>query len=385
MKGYNNARNTKRAIRMASKSRKILKTTILALTTVVLLGTFATFAVLFFSYQRGDDENNEDAICAQAEKAVRDGDPLAAMALYHRLMALNPFESRYENAYLHTLMAARDFETLAAATNGSSTVFAPTAEETAVEAAIARGVELLNCRSNELAVATFASVTNLNAFSVTPFLVQALASAGQPELGLTVARDYTARFPHPAVLLQALEWSALARRRDLVDECRTRALRIRGRVGLSLARYCDALAAWLDDNDAELSRTIKDLDGEIPTPLARLLLLRHAAQTGTAETVERAYDAAVAGEPANSRVISLARNAVKVFLANHFPNKVTLDEILRLTALINDPENPDVDILRLSILAKHVRGTLLKQELEEALRRFPNDRGLLRIRDQQAR
>lgn len=149
----------------------------------------------------------------------------------------------YENKNGHGIVRGWDFQTLAAATNGASTAFVLTDEEKAVEAALARGAALANCQSNELAAAAFASVTNLNAFSATPFLIQAQAKAGHPDLALSIALDYTARFPHPYILEQAAEWSALARRRDLVATCRDRALRVRGRTGISVAHYCDALLA----------------------------------------------------------------------------------------------------------------------------------------------
>ena len=366
------------------KNSKTVKVALLLITGAVLVASFATFGILFFTYERGDDAHNEDTLAARAAEARSNGDFLTAAALYNRLMALNPFEKQHETDYLHALVGLRDFETLAAATNGASTAFVLTDEEKAVEAALARGAALANCQSNELAVAAFASVTNLNAFSVTPFLIQAQAKAGHPDLALSIALDYTARFPHPLILRQAAEWSALARRRDLVTTCRDRSLRVRGRTGISVAHYCDALLAWLDGKDDELARAVKDLNGEIASPLTRLLTLQCTARDGTAEAVEKAYDEAVAGEPANSAIVRQARAAVKSFLASRFPTKIKLDEIRRLTSLINDPANPDVDILRLSLLVKAVSGTLLKRELEDAIRRFPNDRGLLLISRQQA-
>lgn len=369
---------------MKNESRRVLRTALLLATGAVLLVSFVTFAALFFYYERGGDANNEDTLSAQAEAARLRGDPLSAVGLYHRLRALNPFEKKYEDCYLHALVGIRDFETLATATNSPSVAFALTDEEKSVEAALARGAELSRSQSNEQAAAAFASVTNLNYFAVTPFLVQAEAKAGRPDVALAVALDYTARFAHPHVLQQAAEWAALALRRDLVCKCRTRAFGVRGRRGISLAHYCDALVAWLDGSDDELAQSIGNLNGEIASPLARLMKLQCTAKDGTAEAVERAYDDAVAEEPEGSPVIRYARSVVKDFLSKRFPTKVTVDEIERLTSLIHDPKNPDVDILRLSLLVKSVRGTLLPQELENALRRFPNDRGLALIKDRQS-
>lgn len=365
-------------------TRKRLKITLLVLTGLILLGSFTTFTVLFFAYERGEDAHNEDALRTQAEEAMKAGDPLTASTLYQRLIALNPFEPGYEDAYRHTLMAIRDFDALAAATNHNDQVFVMTEEEKSVEAALTRGAELIACHSNDLAIATFASVTNLNAFAVTPFLIQAQAKAGKPDEALTTALGYTARFPQPGILRQAAEWSALARRRDLVEECRTRALRINGRIGLSLAHYCDALIAGLDGKLDDMTQAMNDLNGEIDTPLAKLMKLQCAANGGSAKDVENAYDEAMRGEAEDSAILPLARDSVKVFLSKNFPSKVTVDEILRLTALIDDPEHPDVDIVRLSLLAKAAKGTLLPLELEQALQRFPNDRGLLTIKRQQA-
>lgn len=368
-----------------AKSHKALKVTLLLLLGIVLVGSFATFAILFCSYERGDDSLNEDTLYAQAKDALATGNSPVAAEIFHRLVALNPFEKRYEDAYLHALVAIRDFETLATATNKPSLAFTMTEEEQAVEASINRGVNLLKCHSNELAVATFAATTNLNYFCMTPFLVQALASDGRISLALSTALAYTEKFPHPGVLQQATEWSALSRRRDLLCTCRARALTVRGRVGITLAHYCDALIAWLDGSVEGLVKALDDLNGEVKTPLTHLMKLQCAAMIGTAEAVEQAYDETVQGSDEGSQLVSLARAAVKGFLSSHFPSKVTIDEIQRLTTLILDPKNPDVDILRLSILVKSVRGTLLPQELDDALRRFPNDRGLLKIKNREAR
>lgn len=367
---------------MKSPGKK-LKMTLLLMTGAVLFVSFASFAYLLVAYSRGGDANNEDVIRKQAEKAFQDGDFPTTVNLYRRLIALNPFEKRYQSAYLHALVGVRDFETLAAATNNLSEAFALTAREEAIEAALTRGSALARAGSNELAVVTFASVTNLNYVAATPFLIQAQAQCGRPDLALTIAQPYIQKFPLPPLVQQAAEWSALAHRQDLLDECRQRALAYPGRPGIVLAHYCDALTAWLADDAARLVESIAVLKGEVDSPLAHFLALEAASAGDDAAAVERAFDKTTEGMASGAPLVIQARAVVKRFLAEHFPQRITLEHIQRLTNAIYDPQRPDVDILRLSILAKASRGVLLESELNEALRLFPNDRGLQIIRRQQ--
>ncbi|MCQ2390315.1 MAG: hypothetical protein MJ240_02725 [Kiritimatiellae bacterium] len=367
---------------MKSKNHKV-KLALLLITGAVLLASFTTFTVLLLVYNRGEDVNNEDAVRASAERACREGNHPAAVKLYRRLISLNPFEQRYQAEYQHALVRVRDFETLASTTNSGAVAFAFTKDELACEALIKKGVDLARAGSNTLAVTTFAEATNLNYFAATPFLIQAQLKASRPDQALTLARTYLTRFTSAALIQQTAELSAWAHRTDILEECRARALGTPGRLGIVLAHYCDALSAWQRGDEALLSEAITALNGEVKSPLARFLALECAANGDDAEAVERAFDEIVNSEESDSRLLEQARAVVKRYLSEHFPEKITLEHIQRLTNAIYDPQRPDVDILRLSILAKASRGVLLSSELDNALKLFPEDRGLQIIRKQQ--
>lgn len=367
------------------ESRKKLRIVILALTGGVLLATLATFAVLFVSYNRGEDTNNEDAMLAFAQAASGEGNHPAAAGAYRRLISLNPFEPKYRVEYAHALVKLRDFKELASVTNKLSEAFSLTADEQAVETALKRGVSEGIAGSNEQAVATFLSATNFNYFAVTPYLVQAFVKAGRLDLALGTAKTYVKRFPNGFLIQQAAELSALAHRQDLLDEVREAALSLQGRRGIALAHYCDALLAWQKGDAETLAESVAVLNGEVKSPLAQFLALECAANGDSAVAVERALDELSQEEKPDSRLMTMARAVVKRFLAEHFPEKITLEHIERLTTAVYDRNRPDVDILRLSLLAKSSRGVLLDSELNEALRLFPDDRGLAVIRQRQRR
>lgn len=369
---------------MKAPSKK-LQIALLSITGGVLLATLVTFAVLFVSYNRGEDTNNEDDMLARAQAASRAGNHPVAAGAYRRLIALNPFETKYRVEYAHALMRLRDFGELVSVTNKLGSDFVLTADERTVETALERGVAESLSGSNVQAVATFASVSNLNYYAVTPYLVQAQMKAGRMDLALATARTYVGRFPNGFLILQAAELSALAQRRDLLEEIREAALSLQGRRGIALAHYCDALLAWLKGDVQTLTEAIAVLNGEVKTPLSHFLALECAASGDNAVAVERALDELSQDEKPDSRLMTMARAVVKRFLAEHFPEKITLEHIERLTNAIYDRSRPDVDVLRLSLLAKSSRGVLLDSELKEALRLFPNDRGLAIIEKRQRR
>ena len=361
--------------------RKVVRRVLLSVTGAALLLSFASFAYLFFHYRRGDDGNNEDVLLTHAETARDAGEHPLAAELYRRLSALNPLEPAYREEYRHALVRMRNFSALAIVTNGQDdAAFSLTEDERAVEAAIETGARLSRAGSNELAIAEFSSVTGLNYFAAMPFVIMSHVRGNRPDLALTLGRQYVARFPDANLIQQNAELAALAKRRDVVEECREAALRLRGQTGILLAHYCDALSAWLAGDGERLARQAAILHGEVKSPLARLVALEGAAQGDDAGLVILAFREIEQNELPGSRFMDHARAAVKHFLSRNFPSKITVNDLLRLTNAVYDPKHPDVDVLRLSILAKSSLGILQSDELQRALALFPDDRGLAIIR-----
>ena len=361
---------------MTRKTRIIL----LAAIGGVLALSIVAFTVLFFAVKRGGDKNNEDAVRAIAEAALAEDNPPYAEVMYRRLLRLNPFKEEYRQKYIHSLVRMRDYNRLAAFTNETACVFELTADERKIEEAISRGVAWSAKGSNELAVAAFESATNLNFFAVTPFLIDCHARQQRLDRALTVSRIYLKTFCDPRLLIRSAEWAALARRPDLIDEMRDLAVGLTPRVQVLAGYYCDALQAWLENKGPEMVTAFSAVERDIHTPLANLMALEVACMSDDPWRVENCFKKVL---ETNSLFDfkPQAQVAVRQFIAAHFPQKLPIARLGRLADLIQDEKNPDVDLLRVSLLAKASSGLLSSEDVKRAVKLFPMDRGIARIRE----
>lgn len=356
----------------------------LALTAIgsALALSFVVFGALFIRYDRGGDPNNEDKIRKLALRAEAADNPPLAAHCWLRLMALNPFEKDYVRRYYHALVRMRDFQTLAAYTNAMPVVAEFTADEKAVEELLYRGLTLEGAHSNELAVACYVRATNLNYYAAAPFLIDCYESQGEFAAALHVARAYLKRFPSPALAVRTAEWCALADRPDLIDETRRAIPAESGYSGIVIGYYCDALAAWLKGDRVALATALEVIGGEeIKTPLSRLIALESAADGDDPTNVAVAYRRLAAAPRFFDFFPARGQAAVKRFVAAHFPDKLPIDKLGYLADMVLEDGHQDIELLRVSLLDKQVRGELGEHALAHAEACFPGDRGLKLIRD----
>ena len=346
--------------------------------------SFVVFGVLFIRYDRGGDPNNEDKIRKLAQRAEADDNPPLAAHCWNRLMALNPFEQEYKRKYYHALVRMRDFDSLAAYTNEMPVSAEFTADEKAIEELLFRGLTLERAHSNELAVACYVQATNLNYFAAAPFLIDCHARSWDFGSALHVARSYLKRFPSPELALRTAEWSALADRPDLIEETRQVIPAESGYSGIMLGYYCDALAAWLKGDKAALAAALDLIGPDVfKTPLFRLMTLESAADGDDPTRVAIAYQL-LAGAPRFFDFFpARAQAAVKRFVSAHFPDKLPVSQLEHLADLVLDNGHyDDLELLRVSLLAKLSNKTLSEIALAHAEELHPGDKGLKVIRDE---
>ena len=348
----------------------------------VLALSIIAFLVLLVSFGRNGDQNNEDAALAWAEAAVKADDPPRAVGLFRRLVSLNPFKEEYRQKYVHALIRMRDYDRLTFFTNNTPCTIVLTADEKRIEDSLARGWALEAAGSNEQAAVVFESATNLNYFAVTPFLIDCHMRRRRPDQALEASLQYLRRFHDPRLMVQTAEWAALAHRLDLIAAVRDLSAQLLDRSGILVGYYCDALQAWAENRNLELVPLMKAVGKEIRTPLSRVLALEVACEGDDSWVVETCFREATAPAGLFSQDFARrSRRAVKYYLANHFPDKLPIAQMGRLADLISDEREPDVDLCRVSLLAKASEGILTAHEVEQSVKRFPKDRGIALIRE----
>lgn len=356
----------------------------------VLVLTFALFGILLVRFNRGADPHNEDAVLAEAREAEERDDPPSAANAYRRLTALNPFNQEYKRAYYHALVRVRDFASLAAYTNDYPVEVEFTEKERQTESLINWSAHMESLGSNAVAVAALMEATNLNYYAAAPLLISSYARNGRYDLALDSVRPYIRRFPRPSLLVDAAEWCTLAKRADLIPEIRAALPKGAGHFQLVFAYYCDALEAWDKGDSAVLAKAMDAVGTDVRTPLARLLKLEAVASGDDAGRVEFAYRDLRDSPPLFDFQLR-GKMAVKRFIAAHFPDEKAPDRKFSITALgqladlVMEDGVADLDLVRVSLLAKMANNTLAEFDLVRAERNYPDDRGIQLICEQQRR
>lgn len=361
------------------------KTIVLCVVGGILVLTFSIFGVLLVKFNRGADPNNEDAALAEAKAAEERDDPPSAANAYRRLTALNPFKKEYVRSYYHALVRVRDFASLAAYTNDYPAEVEFTESERRTEALINWSAHMESLGSNAVAVAALMEATNLNYYAAAPLLISSYARNGRYDLALDAVRPYIRRFPRPSLLVSAAEWCTLAKRTDLLAEVRSAMPKGAGHFQLVFAYYCDALEAW-DKGDADaLRKAMNAVGDDMRTPLARLLRLDAAAAGDDAGRVEFAYRE-LRDAPAQFDFPMRGKMAVKRFISARFPKgKFSIAALGQLADLVMEDGVADLDLVRVSLLAKMASNSLAEFDLVRARRNFPDDKGIQLICEQQRR
>lgn len=364
------------------------KTIVLVVIGGILVLTFSLFAVLLMRFRRGADPHNEDAVLAEAKAAEERDDPPQAARAYRRLTALNPFNEDYARAYVHALVRARDFNALASYTNSHPVKVELTESEQRTEELIDRSIQMESLGSNAVSVAALVEATNLNYYAVTPLLISSYVRDGELARALDVARPYIRRFPHPSLLVSTAEWCTLAKRTDLLAEVRAAVPNGTGYFQLMFAHYCEALEAWDKGDLATVTKAMDAVGPELRTPLARLLKLEAVASGDDAGRVESAYRD-LRDVPPLFDFPARGKLAVKRFIATHFPDekfpdrKFSIVALGQLSDLVMEDGVADLDLVRVSLLAKMASNSLAEFDLVRAERNFPRDKGIQLICEQQ--
>jgi len=351
------------------------KIAVLAVIGSVLALSVIAFVVLFFKYGRHEDPNNEDTVLRKAQEAERLDNPPVAVFHRRRLTQLNPFNDEYREKYVRALVRVRDFERLQALTNSTVTKFALTPDEAKFERLIREGSLMVLMGSNNEARVAFTQATNLNYYAAAPMMIDAQARLGRIDVAYNNARRYLDRFPDSRMMIYAAEWAACMNEPDLVDAIVPYSRKMPERLSMVFSYYCTALKSWCKRDMKTLKEALAAIPGEIMTPVGCMMALESACAGDDPGLVESTY------REVRKRLPHLdfgyrAHVMVKGFIAAHFPDKLPIEKLGKVADLVQESSPPDVELIRVSLLAKMASKTLDPFELDKAVRLFPKDKGI---------
>ncbi len=194
---------------------------------------------------------------------------------------------------------------------------------------------------------------------------------------LDVFEKHLAVYHDQSVAVQAAEIYCLLNRTDKIAKLRADYQSDSGIRAMLCNYYFDALLALAKKNMTELKELTAPLRGNINTPLSAFMFLCADIQTGNIPAIQASYETLLA----HRNYLNLQEqsdNMLSEFLKTSFFKNIPQEKLLPLaTTLYN--RKPDVFTAKFILLAQKKNNSVNIILLKDALTRFGNDPGVIKI------
>ena len=218
----------------------------------------------------------------------------------------------------------------------------------------------------------------LNPFAFAPALGRFYANFRSFGQALKIFEDYLKTFHDPAVAMQTAEIYCLLRRTEKISGLRSRYQSDTGNIAMLCCYYFDALTALAKNDMAALKELTVPLRKMINTPLAEFMFLCADLQDGDPAAVSRSYNALLARRTyldlqsrADEMILSYLKRSPKAPSGNA--------DALAAIAQVLYGRKPDAFTAKYILLGQKKRNMVNGALLKDALKRFSNDSGVIRI------
>ena len=218
----------------------------------------------------------------------------------------------------------------------------------------------------------------LNEFAFAPSLGRFYANFRNFGSAIPIFEKYLETYHDPAVAIQTAEIYCLLGKTDKIAELRKRYQSDAGNNGMLCCYYFDALAALVKNDMAALKELTPPLRKNINTPLAAYIFLCTDIQNGDVASVAASYIALLE----HRTYLDLQKRADDLVLAylKRSLNNAQGNELKLLTlAQKLYSRNPDVFTAKFILLLQKRNGTIDLVLLNDALKRFQDDYGIIKI------
>jgi predicted Zn-dependent protease len=218
---------------------------------------------------------------------------------------------------------------------------------------------------------------DLNCFAFAPALGRFYANFHSFKEALKVFEKYLSVYHDPAVAMQTAEIYCLIGQTDKIAELRNKYQSDSGEIAMLCCYYFDALTALAKDDMTALKELTIPLRKNINTPLAAFMFFCADIQNGDFTELKTSYTRLLA----HRKYVDLqtrADNMLSEFLKKSLGGIVKEDDILPVATILYN-RKPEAFIARLILLIQKKHNNINIVILQDALKRFRKDSGIIRI------
>ena len=218
----------------------------------------------------------------------------------------------------------------------------------------------------------------LNQYAFAPVLARFYAHYRSLGQAVEIFEKYLSFYHDPVVAIQAAEIYFLLNRLDKIAELRTQYQADNGSRAMFCCYYLDALTALGSKNMAALQELTMPLRKNINTPVAAFMFFCADIQSSDLAAIQTSYNALLA-HPTYLNLQEQADDILSNHLKNTFARNQVMGEQLISAAKELYKRKPEIFTAKLMLLAQKKSNSVNIVLLKDALKRFGNDQGIIKI------
>ena len=244
------------------------------------------------------------------------------------------------------------------------------------ELLVARTDLSINCGKISQAEESLRQACELNQYAFAPALGRFYAEYRNFQKALDIFEKHLSVYHDQSVAMQIAEIYCLLKKTDEIEKLRTLYQSDSGSRAMLCNYYFDALIALAKDDMASLKELVAPLRNNINTPLAAFMFFCADIQSNDLAAIQASY-MALLGQRNYLNLQKQADNILAAYLRNSFKRSDHAALLGLAQALYT--RQPDVFKAKFILLAQRRSNSVNVVLLKDALKRFGNDQGIVKI------
>lgn len=222
------------------------------------------------------------------------------------------------------------------------------------------------------------SAYELNSYAFAPALGRFYANFRSLKLALSIFEKHLATYHDPAVALQTAEIYCLLKKKDEIAKLRNQYQGDSGNQAMLLCYYFDAMNALINEDMALMKELLVPLRKNINTPLALFMFFCADIQEKNVTAILESYKTLLTRR-GYAELQQRADDILSAFLKKNLTAvNIKEEQLLALAKLLYDRKQ-EVFTAKVILLLQKKSNALNPVLLKDALKRFPNDQGIIKI------
>ena len=222
------------------------------------------------------------------------------------------------------------------------------------------------------------SAYELNSYAFAPALGRFYANFRSLKLALSIFEKHLATYHDPAIALQTAEIYCLLKKKDEITKLRNQYQGDSGNQAMLLCYYFDAMNALINDDMALLKELLVPLRKNLSTPLALFMFFCADIQEKNLSAILESYTTLITRRGYADLKLR-ADDILSAFLKKNLTSVSAGEEQLLALAKLLYNRKHEVFTAKVILLIQKKSGSLNLVLLKDALKRFPQDQGIIKI------